>query len=508
MKKSVIIIGAGPGGLAAAMLLAGRGYSVDVYEKADRVGGRNALLTLGPNDEWKFDTGPTILALPRIYEELFLEVGLKMEDYVTLMQLDTTFKLQFTDFEVDMTLDRARMREQIEALFPGSGVQYDRFLADEEKRFSKIFPLLQKRYFGFRDLFDRRVFSAIPSMGLGKSVMDRLADYFDDERLRLLFTFQSKYIGMSPWVAPALFSILPYMEHHFGVFHVKGGLNQLSHGLAKAATELGARIHFDTPVAEIIIENGATVGVRLENGEKKRADDLVINADISYAFLNLFPKHTLKKWTPAKLEKAKYSCSTMVMYLAVDTTYPLEHNTISFSKDYRTFVENMVAEKPQGEDVSFYVVNTAATDDSMAPEGTTALYVLVPVSNQRAGTDWKIEAPKMREYVLSQMEERLNMHGIRDHILHERIITPDDWNQDFNIHLGAVFNLGHQLNQMMMFRPHNKFEELEHCFLVGGGTHPGSGLPTIYESARISANAIDEQYGVMREEPHSLNDLY
>ena len=289
-QKTVSIVGAGPGGLTAALLLASRGYSVDVYEKADRVGGRNALLTLGPNDEWKFDTGPTILELPRIYEEMFLDAGLRMEDYVTLMKLDTTFRLQFHDFGIDMTMDQARVKDQIEALFPGGGAQYERFLADEEKRFAKIFPLLQKRYFGFRDLLDRRVFAAIPSMGLGKSVMDRLAEYFEDERLRLLFTFQSKYIGMSPWIAPALFSILPYMEHHFGAYHVKGGINQLSAGLAKAATDLGARIHLNTPVKQILVEDGATVGLVLENGEEVRSDDVVVNADISYAFLNLFPK--------------------------------------------------------------------------------------------------------------------------------------------------------------------------------------------------------------------------
>lgn len=504
MKKiTVHIIGAGPGGLAAAMILAARGFDVHVFEKEDRVGGRNARLE---KDGFSFDIGPTFFILPAILQEIFLECGYEMNDFVRVKRLDPMYRLQFSDTALDMTQDREKMRQQIAAVFPGNEDSYDRFLQEEKKRFDKIFPLLQKSYIHPTDFLDRRVFSAIPSVSIGKNVIDVLSRYFTDEKLQLAFTFQAKYLGMSPWSAPGLFAILPYIEHAFGVYHVEGGLNRLSDAMAKVATELGAVIHFNTPVQEVLLENNSAVGVRTQEGEQ-RADEVIVNADFSYAATQLFPEKALKKWNKEKLAKTAYSCSTFMLYLGVDGSYDLPHNTIVFSKEYRAYVESLSEDGKLIDDISFYVCNPSAIDSSMAPEGKSSLYVLVPVPNNRSGIDWEKEAPIFRETVLSAMEKELGMKGIRERIETEHCITPRDWEVDFNVFVGAVFNIGHQILQMLYFRPRNQFEEIDHCYLVGGGTHPGSGLPTIYESGRMTANILSRKYGIPYTEPNSVATL-
>ncbi len=498
--RHIAIVGAGPGGLSAAMLLAKRGFSVDLYESAAQVGGRNAEIKLG---EFTFDTGPTFFILPGILEELFAEVGKDLHDYVKIIRLDPMYRLLFHDATLDVSTDRQKMAAELERVFPGSSQAYDRFMTQEKKRFDHIFPLLQKKYTNFTDLLDRRVFAAIPHAAFGRTLIDVLGDYFKDERLRLAFSFQSKYLGMSPWKCPGLFTILPYIEHRYGVYHVEGGLTKLSQAMAKAATELGVRIHLNSPVEEILVENGVATGV-LVNGEQQLADRVVVNADFSYATQHLFPKGTIKKWRPEKLAKKPYSCSTFMLYLGLNRQYDLPHNTIIFSKDYKGYVDRITKASPLNDDLSVYVCNNVQTDATMAPAGKSALYVLVPVPNNRSGIDWEQETPRFREVVLNLLEQRAGLKDIRAAIVAEKVITPKNWEEDYHVYLGAVFNLGHQFNQMLYWRPRNRFEEVKNCFLVGGGTHPGSGLPTIYESGRMTAHLIAAEYGEPYQEPNSL----
>lgn len=505
MKKSkIIIVGAGPGGLATAMLLGKRGLDVHVYEKASQVGGRNARLQVG---EFIFDTGPTFFVLPAILREIFREAGENLDEYVNIMPLDPMYRLQFDDLQFDVSQNRVAMREQIARLFPGNEDAYERFLDEERVRFSKIFPLLQKKYTQWSDFFDRRVFAALPHVNLGKTVMDVLGEYFTDERLQLAFTFQSKYLGMSPWKCPGLFSILPYIEHEYGVFHVEGGLNTLSQAMAAVAEKNGVTIHLNAPVEEIVVQHKKVKGVRV-GGEEIYADEVVVNADFSYAANNLFPKGTLKKWAPEQLEKKTYSCSTFMLYLGLNKEYDAPHNTIVFSKDYKAYVESIQEDGTLVDDISFYVCNPSAIDKTMAPKGKSALYILVPISNNRSGIDWKKETPRFRDQLLTMVEKKMGMAGLRDAIEVEKVITPADWEVDYNVFLGAVFNLGHQIHQMLYWRPRNKFEEVDNCYLAGGGTHPGSGLPTIYESGRITANLISHKYGIPYTEPSSLPHLH
>jgi len=493
MSKRIVVIGAGPGGLAAAMLLSSKGYDVKVFEKKPYIGGRNAEVRLG---DFKFDMGPTFLSMVHIVEELFLAAKRNLYDYMKLVELDPMYELVFEHKKLLMTRNRHEMKKQLDTLFPGNSDGYERFMRDTKKKMNVLTPILQSKMDRFIQLFQPKVIRALPELELSKSLYDVLSQYFNEEEVKYAFTFQSKYLGMSPWECPGAFSILSYMEHAYGVFHPIGGLNELSKAMAKVVKEYGGQIFTNCGVKKLWIEGKTVKGVHLENGEMVKADEVVINADFAHAMTNLVEEGVLTKYAPKKLDKKKYSCSTFMLYLGLDTQFDLSHHTIIFSSDYRKNVEEITKTKHLSEEPSIYIQNACVTDPTLAPEGKSALYVLAPVPNNFSNIDWEKEKASFRKLLLKTIEQKTNIKNIEKHIEVEKMITPNTWEQDIYVYKGATFNLGHQLSQMMVFRPHNEFEELKKCWLVGGGTHPGSGLPTILESARITVNGILAKDGV------------
>ena len=505
MTKKAVVIGAGPGGLASAMLLARRGFRVEVFEKAAHIGGRTAELAVGP---YRFDLGPTFLMMKYLLDELFEDAGRKTSDYLDCRALDPMYRLHFADKTM---LARSRpddMRDEIERAFPGEGAGLDKFLSAESMRFRKLYPCLQKDYGSPATLLHKTLLSALPHIAPGRSLYDVLSTYFRSEELRLAFTFQSKYLGMSPWDCPGLFAMIPYTEHAHGIYHVMGGLCRIPQAFAKVAQEEGAEIHTNCAVKRVLLEGDKACGVELERGEKVLCDDVVINADFGHAMTTLFPGSDLGKYRPAALAKRKYSCSTFMMYLGLDRAYPdAEHHMIVFAQDYKRCLEHITKMKIVSDDVSVYVRNAVTLDPSCAPAGHSALYVLAPVPNNTSGIDWDEHRSAYRENILQLLEARTPYKDIREHIREELILTPADWEKQTSVFLGATFNMGHSWDQMLYFRPHNKFELFDNTYLVGGGTHPGSGLPTIFESARISSNLICDKYGVPHPEPKSFEEL-
>ena len=488
-RKRVVVVGAGPGGLTAAMILATNGYQVDVYEKHAAVGGRNAALQLG---EYTFDTGPTFLMMRDLLAEVFELCGRRVEDYLDIRSLDPLYRLVFgPGRELRPTRDRERMRAQIEQLFPGNAKGYDRFLEYEARKYARLEPCLRVPYGDLTSMVSRNLLRALPYLDAHRSLISHLGRFFGDETLKLAFTFQAKYLGMSPWQCPGLFSMIAYIEHSGGIHHPIGGLNRISHAMAKVVEEEGGRIHLRAPVRRVDVRGGKAVGVVLESGEAVAADHVVLNADFGHAVNHLVERQHLRKWTPETLEKKGISCSILMYYLGVDRRYDdLDHHNIFFAPDYRENIREIAETMTLPVDPSFYVQNACVTDPTLAPKGKSTIYVLVPVPNNRSGIDWPREQPAYRERMLRLLETRAGMPDIREHIEVEHVVTPQDWEEGYNVYRGAVFNLAHGIDQMLYFRPHNQFEDIDGCYLVGGGTHPGSGLPTIYESGRISAGLI------------------
>ncbi|MBI5805443.1 phytoene desaturase [candidate division TA06 bacterium] len=487
-KKKVIIIGAGPGGLTAGMLLAHQGHQVDIFEKKDVVGGRNAPIKLGG---FTFDTGPTFLMLLEVLEQSFADAGRDLNKYLDLKRIDPMYRLRF-DGAKDFfpTGDEKMMVAEIERAFPGDGQNYLRFKKTEGKKFDRVYPCLKVPYGSLLSYLKPRFLKAIPRLDPFASVYDRLSSYFRHEHLRIAMTFQAKYLGMSPWQCPATFTILSIIEHKFGIYHPIGGLNKISEAMARVIREDGGKIHLNTPVRRIIVENGKTTGVILENGNEVRGDAVIINPDFAWAMRHLVAPQDRKKYTDQKLDRMEYSCSTFMLYLGLDKLYDIPHHNVIFADDYRNNVEDIVRRKALSSDPSVYIQNASITDPTLAPKGKSAVYVLVPVTNQTSGLDWQKERKAFRDRVIGIIKQKTELKDIDQHIEAEKIITPADWENEYGIYHGATFNLSHKISQMLSFRPHNKFEEFGNCYLVGGGTHPGSGLPTIYQSGRIAASMI------------------
>ena len=491
--RHVVVIGAGPGGLTAAMILARRGFRVTVFEAKDRVGGRNAAIRLG---DYIFDTGPTFLMLRSILDEVFHEAGAATDTLMDVRRIEPMYRLQFHDKTLEPSTDPNEMVEQIRRHYPGREAGYFAFQKREAVRFAKLFPCLQKPYHTFRTLFSIDMLAAVPHLALGRSLFHVMKGYFRDEQLALAFTFQAKYLGMSPWDCPGLFSIIPYIEHSMGIYHPIGGLSRISDSMAEVAKRNGAEIRLGAPVKTVLTRNRVARGVELVDGERVEADDVVVNADFGYAVTHLFEPGVIRKYRPAKLKRMRLSCSTFMLYLGLDKEYDLPHHAICFARDYRANIDAVSGGSALGQDFSFYVRNATKTDGTLAPPGHSALYVLLPVANLRGNVAWESERDALRETALDALGTRLGMTDIRQHIQEELVITPQEWEHTYNVYEGATFNLAHNWGQLIYFRPRNKFEELDNCYLAGGATHPGSGLPTIYESGRIAANLISRSHGI------------
>jgi phytoene desaturase len=489
-ERSIVVIGAGPGGLATAMQLAHAGYKVNVFEKQPFIGGRTSRLSLG---DFHFDRGPTFLNMPQILEKTFAAAGRSMQDYLQMIALDPMYRLQFADLSLDATTNRERMGEAIEHLFPGNRAGYERFMQRESIRFAALAPLLQNKHDSLLDYLRPRFLRALPKLTVTQSLYDQLSLYFSDERLRLAFTFQAKYLGMSPWECPGAFTILSYMEHAYGVHHPIGGLNQIPDAMRRVLVEHGGKVHTSQGIKQIIVKNGRAIGVELESGDRVHADEVIINADFGFAASKLFAPGLLKRYAPAKLKRKTFSCSAFMLYLGLKKTHShLPHHTILFSNDYKKNVQEITNTMQLSADPSVYIHNASVTDATLAPDNCSALYVLAPVPNNRSGIDWQRETPAFRQLLLQQIQ-KAGFVDVEANIVEEQCLTPADWEHHMYVYDGATFSMGHRLTQMMYFRPHNRFEEVEGCWLVGGGTHPGSGLPTILESANITARGIIEQ---------------
>jgi phytoene desaturase len=488
-KKKIIVIGAGPGGLSSAMILAHRGYDVTIYEKKPYIGGRNSSLKVGG---YTFELGPTFAILPQTFRDVFLEAGRNIDEVLPMKQLDPLYELHYDDGRsFNMYFDKVKLKQEIARIFPGEEKNYEKYMKSQKKKFERIYACLKVPYIRIYHYLRWKLIKALPVLDATVSVHDVLSRYFKTEEMKIAMAFQAKYLGMSPWECPGTFTILSYMEHEFGVYHPIGGVYKISETMAKIVEEEGGKIVLGAGIKEILFDGKKAKGIILDNGEEVLADAVVMNADFAHGMSNLLKESSRPKYTDKHLEKMSYSCSTFMLYLGLDKKYDMKHHQIFFAKDYKKNVEQIFNDKTLPEDPSFYIQNASATDSTLAPEGCSTLYVLVPVPNQKdKPIDWIAEKKRYRDLVIQKIIEKTGLTDIEQHIKVERIITPDDWQNDAYVYKGAVFNLAHSLDQMLYFRPHNQLEGYKNFYIVGGGTHPGSGLPTIIESGHIAADLI------------------
>ena len=501
-RPSVAIIGAGPGGLSIAMLLAAAGLDVTIFESQPVIGGRTRRLEVGA---YAFDCGPTFFMMPYVLEEIFGAVGMATSDFVEMKRLDPMYRLLIGNDRgtapttIDTTGDLQKMAARLDAVQPGDGAAFLRFIADNRTKLARMEPILRSPIRGLTDLMNLDALKVAPVLRPWESIYTHLTRYFKAEESRLAMSFQSKYLGMSPFECPSLFSILPFIEYEYGVWHPIGGCNALTAAMAEAASRLGARIETASPVQQIVFDGPRASGV-VVHGKAHRFDHVVINADATWALKNLIPEGLRSAGhKDAAIDAKRYSCSTFMLYLGMEGEVDLPHHTIYTSGKYRQNLRD-IGDGRLSDDASFYVCNPSRIDPTLAPEGDSALYVLVPTSNLKAAADgapidWTTCGPALREETLARLETVMGIPDAARRVKAEIMFTPESWRAQ-NIHFGATFNLAHNITQMLHWRPQHKLQGFENVWMVGGGTHPGSGLPVIFLASEITSRLLCAECGV------------
>lgn len=492
MSQNIVVVGAGPGGMATAMRLAAAGYEVSIYEAADRVGGRMRGFELGP---YQFDTGPTILQVPHIYDELFETCGLRFSDYVKLIRLDPNTRIKFwDDTHVDLTSNLPAFKAQLAQLNPELPASFERWYAEHlRKEVVGYGPYLGspvRSPLGY--LRPDEIAAALPFRPW-ETLYQHFERFFPDERLVYAMGYQAKYLGMHPTACSSVFSLVTFLEFHYGIWHPEGGFRALARGLARAAEDLGVQIHLNRPVRQVLVENGRARGLLMADGERITADAVVVNADFGHAVQNLLPAEARGPYSDRKLNAMEFSCSTFMLYLGVDRRWDdLPHHQLYLSPNIRRqdplWAKSAVLDE---EDPSFYVCNPTIVDPANAPAGHSTLFVLVPVPNLRYPVDWASKKQEYRDLIVGRLA-KLGYEGVEKHIVAEHMYTAETWRDEHRTHLGAVFNLIHSWTQLGPLRPHIRHSGAKNMYWIGGAVHPGSGLMTILEAAKSAAHFIGE----------------
>ncbi|MEM1062252.1 MAG: phytoene desaturase family protein, partial [Planctomycetota bacterium] len=358
-------MGAGPGGLAAAMLLRHAGCEVTVLERRESVGGRTSSIRA---EGFRFDLGPTFFLYPRVLAEVFRTVGRDLYAEVPMARLDPQYRIEFgAGGRIDATADETRMDEQIARLSPGDVGNFRRYMQENREKLRRFRPALESAFSGWGDLTSPDLIKALPILRPWSSVDGDLKRFFSDERLRIAFSFQSKYLGMSPFRCPSLFTILAFLEYEHGVWHPYGGCGQISERMAEIAVEMGVEVRTGEAVESLEFVGRRAVAAR--TGQKSYPlDSLVINADFARAMERLVPDRLRSRWSDRSLEKKKYSCSTYMMYLGLDGEAPdLPHHTIRIAENYKENLADIEDRHVLSDDPSIYVQNACVTDPTLAP---------------------------------------------------------------------------------------------------------------------------------------------
>ena len=487
-RPHAVVVGAGFGGLAAAVRLGARGYRVTVVDKLDQPGGRAYVRRMrapGIDGEFVFDSGPTVITAPFLFEELWELAGRRLADDVDLRPVTPFYRIRFHDGQsFDYTGDAAAMRREVAALAPGDVDGYERFVADSERIFKVGFDQLAHVPFG--SLLDMaRIVPEMVKLGSFRSVYAMVARHVKDERLRQVISFHPLLVGGNPFSTTSIYTLIAFLERKWGVHYPIGGTGALVKGLVSLLEGLGGTLRSSQQVEEILVERGRAAGVRLASGETLRADLVVSNADSAWTYRHLIPEHARKKWTNARVESARYSMSLFVWYFGTKRRYEdVAHHTILLGPRYRELLRDIFDRKIVAEDFSLYLHRPTATDPNMAPAGCDGFYVLSPVPHLQSGTDWATFGEVYRARIAKFLGQTV-LPGLEDEIVASDILTPQGFQDDLLSFRGAAFGMEPVLTQSAWFRPHNESEDVRDLYFVGAGTHPGAGLPGVLSSARV-----------------------
>ncbi|BFZ58014.1 hypothetical protein PYCC9005_005072 [Savitreella phatthalungensis] len=490
-----VIVGCGVGGVATAARLARAGIQVIVLEKNDFNGGRCSLLY---QDGYRFDRGPSFYLMPKTFEETFDDLGEDIHEWIDLRKCPTNYIVHYHDGKtLELSTDLTRMREQLERFEPGSFEHYLRFMKEAHIHYDMSVNMVLKNNFEtiWQLLTLNNLVKAFKLHVLNK-VYSRACKYFRSDRLRRAFTFQSMYMGMSPFDAPATYNLLQYTELAEGIWYPIGGFNTVVQSLEKIAKKHGADFRYNSEVKRIVTEGKVTKGCELTDGTFVEADIVICNADLLYAYNELLPESSYGK----SLDKKNLTSSSISFYWGLDRKVEgLNAHNIFLAEHYRESFDDIFKKLSLPKDPSFYVNVPSRIDKTAAPDGKDAVVVLVPVgwiSDAKGPQDWPLMIARARAFVLETLSRQLGIEDFGSLITTERVSTPHDWAADFNLYKGAILGLSHDILQVLWFRPGTKHATLKNLYFVGASTQPGTGVPIVMCGAKLTATQILRDYKV------------
>lgn len=501
MNKKVVVIGAGIGGLGTAGLFAKKGYDVTVLEKNENLGGRANIFESGG---YRFDMGPSWYLAPDLFEHFFELMGEKVEDHMELIRLSPSYRIFFSkdptplDIHSDIAVDSAAF----EAIEPGSAEKLRAYLKQSEYQYEVATRhFMYKNYDTVFDFFNKRVMTEGQKLSVFSKMHSFVSKFFRSRKLQQVMEYTMVFLGTSPYEAPALYNLMSHMDFNQGVFYPQGGFYELIKALAHVAEKNGAKLRTNSPVEEIVVENGVAKGVMLESKEFIEADIVISNADIQFTETKLLGEkwrtHPQKYWN-----KRVMAPSAFIMYLGVGEKLPnLTHHNLLFSEDWRKNFDDIYKDPRLPDEPSLYVCAPSVTDAGVAPVGKENLFVLVPIAS-----DLKISEQEKESYsekVLALMEREMNLAGLREKIEYKRIYTVEDFAADYNAFKGTALGLAHTIWQTAIFRPNNRSKKVQNLFYVGAGTNPGIGTQICLISAELVYKRV---HGIKTAEPMTSID--
>ncbi|MCC6987116.1 MAG: phytoene desaturase, partial [Anaerolineales bacterium] len=436
MKPTALVIGAGIGGIATAARLAKNGYDVTVLEKESTPGGRCNQIV---RDGHRFDIGPTLFLMPEVWEETFASLGEKMSDHLDLRRIDPTYKVHFDDgLRLELTSDIGKMQTQLEAVDKTAFTGFLGYIAEGAKHYKiSVEKFVGRNFYNIFEYFSLKNLPLIFNLKALQKHYTNTGRFFKDERLKAAFTFQNMYLGLSPYDAPATYSLLQYTELAEGVWYPMGGMYAGIQALVRVAEKLGVKFVYNAPVRKLQVEGSKVVGAEAIDGRKYSADIFVGNADLPYIYKELLPDAKEAK----KLDEKLYTCSTIMFYWGVDKQYKqIAHHNVFLGGDYKASFDQIFNDHTLPEVPSFYVHAPARTDAAAAPEGQETLYVLVPVGHldARSEQDWDALVDRARETVFARLEKEMGISDLSEHIKFEIVYQPKVWKERFNLEKGAA----------------------------------------------------------------------
>ncbi|WP_025724976.1 phytoene desaturase family protein [Acholeplasma granularum] len=489
--KKVAVIGAGTAGLASAIRLKSLGYDVTIYEKNDKIGGRmNQIKENG----FTFDVGPTIVMMPKLYQEIFEVSGADYKDYIEMLRIDPMFEIQYRDrTTLTASNDLVRMTLENEQVSEEDAQGYMAYLAEVYKRY-----LVAKNHFidrSFRkpsEFYNPKMLYQGLKLKTLSSAYKSISKYVKNEKLRQSLAFQTLYIGISPYNGPSIYTIIPMIELLYGVYYIKGGMYSMAKAMEKRFLEMGGKILLNQNVEEFIIENKNIKAIKVNGKISENYDAVLSNVDFPWAMNNLIKDNKNKgKYTPKKIDKMLYSSSSFILYIGTKKRYNLKPHTFFFTNDFNGNINDIFDGKTP-DDPSYYVYAPSRIDSSMAPEGKESLYVLVPVPNKSDSPEkWDEKQTKAyTDKILDMMSYHEVFKDIKDNIEYLKVYTPNDFETQFNLQFGATFGLRPTLLQSNYYRPQNKFKFLNNLYSAGSSNHPGAGVPIVLNSAKLAVNEL------------------